>query len=138
MVETLDQNILEDKQEDSARYRQFARKEWKMSVSKLLAGLFVGLIILGSGIIIVNNGMIWGFLLLPFGLWVTASVILGGLGPSIWYRLRGYRNLPWGWISWFKSEDENTKEENEKAPESIEGRRESDETRGEREKTGFD
>jgi len=100
MTETLDQSILEDKMEESAQERHFAQEQRKLAAIKLLVGLSVGLTVLLSGIIMITFGgfgslglLATGFLFLPLGLWITASVALGGLGPTGAYRVRSYRYL---------------------------------------------
>lgn len=143
MTETLDQSTIEDKMEESTWEEKFARKKWKVNVFKLFAGLSVGLVILGSGIILVNynglqwglSGLIWGFLFLPLGLWITASVILGGLGPSGYYKLwlsPRYRTF-FQWWYWRGSPEEP--EESEQMDESEKAayrqRQEEDKTRRE-------
>lgn len=89
-----------------------------MDVPKLLVSLALGLVVLGAGIILVNsnglqwglNGIIWGLLLLPLGLWITASAILGGLGPSSPYIL-GLHRVMFFWWNWIGSEEAEKRDE---------------------------
>lgn len=146
MLETLDQSALEDMAEEKAVERQFARKERKVDVVKMTAGLSVGLAFLASGaILVIYNGFgsvfvaAYGLLFFPIGLWIFASVALGGLGPSAWYRLWDYRvfRIWWNWIGSKESVEERRKEASEKA-EKVEARAESDESKSERERSDFD
>jgi len=146
MVETLDQSALEDMAEGKAAERQFARKARKVDNVKLSVGLSVGLAVFLSGIVLIANAgfgsLSWfatGFLFLPLGLWVLASVALGGLGPSAWYRLWKYR-LFWFWWNWISSEESLEYDEIERSEtaENIEARNESDKSRRERRESGYD
>jgi hypothetical protein len=141
MVETLDQSALEDMAEGKAAERQFAQKARRVSATKVAAGLSTGLAVLASGLILIIyegfGSWRWsavGFLFLPLGLWITASVALGGLGPSGAYRLRSYRYL-WFWFGWIGSRDKE--EEGSEKAESVEAGGESDKTEESR-KSGFD
>lgn len=142
MTETLDQSILEDKLEESAEERHFAREERKVDAAKLSLGLSVGLGVLASGIVLITYGgfgsLRWlaaGFLFLPLGLWITMSVGFGGLGPSGAYRLRSYRNLRFWW-GWIRTRDQE--EEGSKKAEPVEASEEDDETKEQRRKNDFD
>jgi len=146
MIETLDQSIEEDMAEESAGERQFSRRARKADAVKLLVGLSIGLAVLAPGIILISyegfgswEYLTLGFLFLPIGLWILASVAMGGLGPSAWYRLWDYRvfRIWWNWIGSKESEEENKREENERA-ENIESQSEDDMSKKEREKSGFD
>ena len=146
MVETLDQSIREDQAKELADELQFARKARKVDNVRLSVGLSVGFTVLLSGtILIFSNGfgslalLAWGFLFLPMGLWIVASVALGGLGPSAWYRLWQYRIFLfwWTWITTEESEEYDEIEESEKA-ENIEARNASDKSRRERRESGGD
>jgi|SRR5437660_2319004 len=146
MTETLEQSNLEDRLADSAEEREFARNEAEVDLVKFSVGLSVGLVFLFSGmILIIYEGfgslgwLVSGFLFLPLGLWVVASVALRGLGPSAWHRLWIFRVflLRWNLIGSQGAEDEDRREENEKA-ENAEARVEDDKSRRERERTGFD
>ncbi len=120
MQESLEQSILEDEARQSLEDKQLMRKAARMDAPKLLVSLSIGLVVLGSGIVLVNfnglqwglTGLIWGFLLLPIGLWITASAILGGLGPSGPYRL-GFHRVMFIWWNWIGSEESEKREENE-------------------------
>ena len=147
MVETLDESALEDMAEEKAGERRFARKAREVSAVKLAAGLSIGLTVLGSGLgLIAYEGfgswrwLALGFLFLPLGLWIVASVALGGLGPSAWYRLwwryRFFR-FWWNWISSEESLEHDKIEENE-TTENIEARNESDKSRRERRESEYD
>jgi hypothetical protein len=146
MTETLEQSNLEDRLADSAEEREFAQNAGEVDLVKFSVGLSVGLAFFFSGmILIIYEGfgslgwLVSGFLFLPLGLWVVASVALSGLGPSGWYRLWIFRVflLRWNLIGPQGVEDEDRREENEKA-ENIEARVEDDKSRRERERTGFD
>ena len=112
MIETVEQSIQEDRAKELAEELQFARKARKVGKVRLSVGLFVGLAILLSGIVLITSGgfgslglLTTGLLFLPLGLWITGSVALGGLGPSGGaYRLRSYRYL-WFWWGWIGSRD---------------------------------
>ncbi len=120
MQESLEQSILEDETRRSLEDKQLMRKAVRMDAPKLLVGLAVGLVVLGSAIVLVNfnglqwglNGEIWGLLLLPLGLWITASAILGGLGPSAQYGLWLHRVM-FTWWNWIGSEESEKREEND-------------------------
>ena len=141
MVETLDQSALEDMAEGKAAERQFAQKARELNATKVAVGLATGLAVLVSGLVLITyNGFgSWrwsavGFLFLPLGLWITASVALGGLGPSGSYRLRSYRYL-WFWWGWIGSRDKE--EEGSERAESVGATEENDRTEEERRKGGF-
>jgi len=113
---------------------------------KFSVGLSVGLAFFFSGMILISyegfgslGWLVSGFLFLPLGLWVVASVALRGLGPSAWYRLWIFRVflLRWNLIGSQGAEDEDRREENEKA-ENAEARVEDDKSRRERKRTRFD
>jgi len=147
MVETLDQSALEDMAEEKAGERRFARKAREVSALKLAAGLSMGLAVLGSGLILIAYEgfsswvwLSWGFLFLPWGLWIVASVALGGLGPSAWYRLWWRYRFFWFWWNWISSEESEEYDEIERSEkaENIEARKESDKVRRERRESGYD
>jgi len=124
MGETLEESIQEDKVEELAVERQFARKARKVDLFRLSLGLGLGLAVLISGMVLVTyeglgswEYLTLGFLFFPIGLWILASVALGGLGPGRSYRF-------FGWWDWMSSEEaeEYEKQENEKAK-NIEERR---------------
>ena len=147
MGETLDQSALEDMAEEKAGERQFALKAREVSAVKLAAGLSIGLAVLGSGLsLIAYEGfgswvwLSWGFLFLPFGLWILATVALGGLGPSAWYRLWWRYRFFRFWWNWIGSEEyvEHDKIEENETAESIEARNESDKFRRERRESEYD
>jgi hypothetical protein len=146
MTETLDQSIEEDMAEESAGERRFSRKARKANTVKLFVGLLIGLAVLAPGIILISYDgfgsweyLALGFLCLPAGLLILASVALGGLGPSAWYRLWDYRvfRIWWTWIGSEESEEERKKEANQKA-ENTEARNEDDTSKRDREKSTFD
>jgi hypothetical protein len=125
--------------QESAVDRKLLQKVRRADTVKLSVGLSVGLAVLLSGIILVTSGgfgslglLATGLLFLPLGLWISASVALGGLGPS--YRFLSYRYLWfWGWIGSRDKEEEGS----EKA-ESLEASEENDKTEEERRKSSFD
>ena len=90
MQESLEQSILKDEARRSLEDKQLRQVIVTVDTIMLVIGPGLCLVVLVSGIILVNFGLSWGVLLLPLGLGITASAILGGLGSGAPYGLGRY------------------------------------------------
>jgi len=97
----------------------FTPAQWaKIRFTTGVASIAFGIITIvggGFGIVIVPLFLI-GLLAIPFGLWMLAKAVLGGLGIGT----RGYG------LSWFRRETEIREEEKHEDPNVREERREED------------
>ena len=90
MIETVEQSIQEDRAKELAEELQFARKARKVGKVRLSVGLFVGLAILLSGIVLITSG---GFGSL--GLLTTGSPLLAA--GAMDYRVGGSWRIGTQW-----------------------------------------